>query len=289
MGRDGDGNSFGVEVGMRIRNVDYHVVETNQESGRGTLLLLHGFTGSHATYDAILPMFAADFHCVTVDLLGHGNTDAPLDSARYGMEEQAADLIALLDGLGVREASVLGYSMGGRLALGLATLYPDRIRTLVLQSASPGLESEEAREARILKDNALADKIRTRGVADFVADWEQLPLFATQRSISEDAQDKVRAERLNQRAHGLAGSLDGMGTGAQPSLWEALPELQIPTLLLAGQEDQKFCGIALEMKTVLPDAKYITFSNAGHTIHIEQPEAFGCAVRNWLRIRGGTE
>lgn len=275
---------------MRIRGVDYHVVETNAGGGsRGTLLLLHGFTGSHATYDTVLPILSADWYCVTVDLLGHGETDAPLDASRYEMEEQAADLIAILDQLTVQRASVLGYSMGGRLALGLATLYPDRIQTLVLQSASPGLASEQERTARMLKDTALADKIRTQGVADFVADWEQLPLFATQRYLSENVQDKVRAERLNQCAQGLAGSLGGMGTGAQPSFWEELPALQMPTLLLAGQEDQKFCGIALEMKTALPDAKYITFSNAGHTIHIEQPEAFGYAVRNWLRIRGGTK
>ncbi|MBC1459299.1 2-succinyl-6-hydroxy-2,4-cyclohexadiene-1-carboxylate synthase [Listeria newyorkensis] len=273
---------------MRIRGVDYHVVETNAGALRGTLLLLHGFTGSHATYDAILPILAADWHCVTVDLLGHGETDAPLDVTRYEMEEQAADLMAILDQVGAQKASVLGYSMGGRLALGLATLYPERIQTLVLQSASPGLESEQEREARILKDTALADKIKKQGVVDFVADWEKLPLFATQRYLSENVQDKVRAERLNQRAQGLAGSLGGMGTGAQPSFWEELPALHMPTLLLAGQEDQKFCGIAVAMKTALPDAKYITFSNAGHTIHIEQPEAFGYAVRNWLRIRGGT-
>ncbi|KGL46580.1 2-succinyl-6-hydroxy-2,4-cyclohexadiene-1-carboxylate synthase [Listeria newyorkensis] len=273
---------------MRIRGVDYHVVETNAGALRGTLLLLHGFTGSHATYDAILPILAADWHCVTVDLLGHGETDAPLDVTRYGMEEQAADLMAILDQVGAQKASVLGYSMGGRLALGLATLYPERIQTLVLQSASPGLELEQEREARILKDTALADKIKKQGVADFVVDWEKLPLFATQRYLSENVQDKIRAERLNQRAQGLAGSLGGMGTGAQPSFWEELPALHMPMLLLAGQEDQKFCGIAVAMKMALPDAKYITFSNAGHTIHIEQPEAFGYAVRNWLRIRGGT-
>ncbi|MBC6315586.1 2-succinyl-6-hydroxy-2,4-cyclohexadiene-1-carboxylate synthase [Listeria grandensis] len=275
---------------MRIRDVEYHVVETNRDaSSRGTLLLLHGFTGSHATYDAVLPMLSADWHCVIVDLLGHGATDAPLDTSRYSMESQVADLIAILDGIGAEKASVLGYSMGGRLALGLATFYPNRIQTLVLQSASPGLESEEARALRVLKDAELAQKIAEQGVANFVTDWEKLPLFATQQHLSEAMQRKIRAERLNQRAHGLAGSLNGMGTGAQPSLWEDLPMLQVPTLLLAGQKDPKFCGIALEMKTALPDAKYITFSNAGHTIHIEQPESFGYAVRNWLRIRGGTK
>lgn len=275
---------------MRIRDVEYHVVETNRAlMGRGTLLLLHGFTGSHATYDGVLPMLATDWHCVTVDLLGHGKTDAPQDAARYAMREQTADLIAILDGLGVTEAMVLGYSMGGRLALGLAVEYPNRVRTLVLQSASPGLENAQDRQLRAARDAELATRIETDGVADFVAGWERLPLFATQASIPETQQAKIREERLNQRASGLAGSLQGMGTGVQPSFWEDLPSLAIPTLLLAGHEDQKFCGIARDMKDALPDAKYITFSNAGHTIHLEQPECFGYAVRNWLRIRGGTK
>ncbi|MBC1434301.1 2-succinyl-6-hydroxy-2,4-cyclohexadiene-1-carboxylate synthase [Listeria rocourtiae] len=273
---------------MQIRGVDYHVVETKAKSNtRATLLLLHGFTGSHATYDTILPILAQDWHCVTVDLLGHSKTDSPENLERYRLEEQAADLIAILDQLGVQRASVLGYSMGGRLALGLATLYTERISALMLQSASPGLASRQEREARILKDMTLADKIKTQGVASFVAEWERLPLFATQLKLSQSVQEKVRAERMNQRMIGLVGSLGGMGTGAQPSFWGELPNLRIPTLLLAGQEDQKFCGIALAMKKALPDAKYITFSNAGHTIHVEQPEAFGYAVRNWLRIRGG--
>ncbi|MEZ4716454.1 MAG: alpha/beta fold hydrolase [Caldilineaceae bacterium] len=88
------------------------------------MLLLHGFTGSHANWQDVLPTLAADHRVIAVDLLGHGQTDAPDDPARYAMPHAAADLAALMTALSTEEFHLLGYSMGGRLALFTALAYP---------------------------------------------------------------------------------------------------------------------------------------------------------------------
>ena len=122
------------------------------------LLLLHGFTGSAATWTSHLDAWDG-FTTVAVDLLGHGDSDCPPDPRRYRMERCVEDMTALLDELAIGQAAVLGYSMGGRIALHLALHAPDRLWALVLESASPGIEDAKEREKRVRADAALAESI----------------------------------------------------------------------------------------------------------------------------------
>jgi 2-succinyl-6-hydroxy-2,4-cyclohexadiene-1-carboxylate synthase len=251
-----------------------------RRSGSGDpLLMLHGFTGSGRIWDGF--QFPG-FQTVAVDLLGHGDTDAPADPARYRIERAAADLADMLN----ESAFVLGYSMGGRLALYFALHYPDRVRGLILESASPGLQSEQERDARAASDFALADSIERDGVAAFVDQWERLPLFATQ---TRDQCAMLRPIRLAQRPHGLANSLRGMGTGVQPSLWGRLHAIAIPILILTGSLDAKYCTIGERMASLLPRAQQVIISDGGHTPHLEQRDAFGAAVQSFLRGAKGNE
>lgn len=244
-------------------------------AGEGApLLLLHGFTGSGRSWDEA---DGAYVRLIAPDLLGHGATDAPPDPARYRMDAAAADVAALLPDEPVH---VLGYSMGGRLALYFALHYPSRVRSLVLESAAPGIEDESERAARRAADEALAAQIERDGVAAFIEKWERLPLFAAQTEGQRAAQ---RAIRLAQRAHGLANSLRGMGTGIQPSLWGELRRLHTPTLLISGGGDAKFTRITMQIAAAAPKAAYVIIDGAGHTPHIEQPEAFYAAVGSFLR------
>lgn len=261
---------------MQINGVDYHV-ETH---GSGDpLLLLHGFSGSGANWAGQVEAFAPHFTVITVDLPGHGQTDSPADSSRYTFEFAAADLIAILDSLGFASVHLLGYSMGGRLALYTALTYPMRINRLVLESASPGLKTAAEREARTASDEALARRIETEGISAFADYWTSLPLFATQ---PPEVRQRLHGQRLHNNPLGLANSLRGMGTGAQPSLWERLGELSMPTLLLCGALDTKFAAINAEMHALIPQSKLVTVSGAGHTIHAEQPAYFAAEVLRFL-------
>lgn len=269
-------NGAGVLV---INRVGYHV----KVVGDGEpLLLLHGFTGSSDNWLPFFSELSEHFRLIAPDLLGHGRTDAPADARRYSMEAAAADLEALLLKLDAVPAYVLGYSMGGRLALYLAVTRPHLVRTLLLESASPGLETDAERQQRQESDCELADWIEANGIRAFVERWEGIPLFASQRRLAAEVQAALRAQRLKNRPHGLANSLRGMGTGVQPSLWQRLAELEMPTLLLAGALDEKFLAVNRRMAAAMPVATLQVIADAGHTIHLERPDEFIAAITKFL-------
>lgn len=253
------------------------------EPGRPAVVLLHGFTGSSASWAQIAPRLAqAGYRVWAPDLLGHGAGDAPADPARYAMAQAAADLAALFriwqgeagEQAGEKPLHLLGYSMGGRLALYLALHHPQWVQTLVLESASPGLDDPAQRAARRAQDEALAQRILERGISAFVDEWERLPLWASQARLPEEVRRSLRRQRLANRPLGLANSLRGMGTGVQPSLWPHLGELTCPVLLVVGAEDAKFVAINRRMARLIPQARLVVVPQAGHTVHLEQPAAF---------------
>jgi 2-succinyl-6-hydroxy-2,4-cyclohexadiene-1-carboxylate synthase len=260
---------------MHLNGVAYDVQMAGDKTGNApTLLLLHGFSGAADSWDAhIAALVAAGCYVVALDLLGHGRTAAPPDPARYAMRHAAADLHALLMQLNTR-ATVVGYSMGGRLALGLACYHPLAVTRLVLESASPGLASADERAARMAADEALAARIEAHGVPAFVDFWEQQPIFATHTAAQRAA---LRPVRSRHSAAGLAASLRGLGTGAQPSLWPQLPHLPMPVHLISGALDAKFTAINAQMAAQIPRVAHTQLA-AGHTPHLERPAEWLAAV-----------
>jgi 2-succinyl-6-hydroxy-2,4-cyclohexadiene-1-carboxylate synthase len=247
------------------------------------LVLLHGFTGSGAQWAPQIAVFAAHFRTVAVDLLGHGGSDAPTDPERYRLERCVADLAALLDTLGIQRACWLGYSMGARVALAWALTYPERVNALALEGVSPGIEDPVERRQRIVHDEARATQIEREGIEAFVDAWMRQPLFASQARLGPAALAAARAARCANSAVGLANSLRGMGTGAQPSLWPRLSGLTVPTLLAVGDEDTKFRGIAENMIHRMPDATLAIIPEAGHAAHLENARVFTARVLDFLQ------
>jgi 2-succinyl-6-hydroxy-2,4-cyclohexadiene-1-carboxylate synthase len=266
-----------------MTRVAVHGVHLNIEiQGTGpALLLLHGFTGSSATWTPHLTTWKG-WTTIAVDLLGHGHSDCPADANRYRMEYCVDDLIALQEHLGIRQAAVLGYSMGGRVAMHLALHAPERLWGLILESASPGILDEAERAARVQSDTMLAASIERNGLEAFVDHWQSLPLFATQSRLPETVRAALRHQRLTNNPQGLANSLRGMGTGMQKPVLQQLGELHIPVLLLVGALDTKYCMLARQMADVLPCHQLQIVPQAGHTVHLEQPGAFAHTVQEFL-------
>ena len=247
-----------------------------------SLLLLHGFSGACATWHAVANALADRWRVIMIDCLGHGQSDAPPKVERYRMASLAADIIDLLDQLAIERTHLLGYSMGGRLALCVALRYPERLRSLILESASPGLADASERAERRRRDLALADRIEGKGIPAFVDYWERMPLWASQSKLPADIIMAQRKQRLRNNAVGLANSLRGLGTGAQPNLWPALPALQLPALLLAGAADHKFRRINEAMAARMPRAQLRLIPAAGHNTHLENAPAFCHEVSSFL-------
>ena len=235
------------------------------------LVLLHGFTGSARSWGPLAELLASQFTTLAVDIVGHGGSDKPAELTRYGIGHAASDVVAAVTALGFARASWLGYSMGGRLALYIAATQLAAVDRLVVVGGSPGLAQPEEREARVAADEALADRIEREGVPAFVDYWESLPLFASQQGLPIGMRQAIRRGRLANEARGLANSLRGMGTGAQPSLHQALAGIAAPALLVAGADDLKFAAIAEEMAAEMRCARRLLVAGAGHAAHIEKP------------------
>jgi len=243
------------------------------------LVLLHGFTGSKKTWEECIKTWEKYFKVIALDLPGHGETDT--ESART-ISEFCSDLQDILKMLKIDKAHLLGYSMGGRIALSFAIHYPESVHTLILESASPGLKTNAERLKRVENDTNLAEQIMEKGIIHFTDYWENIPLFETQKQLTASVRDKIRQERLSQSPEGLAGSLVNMGTGKQPSFWKRLHELEMPVLLVVGELDRKFIDINQEMQQEIEEVQLKTCEEAGHCIHVEQPEKFVKIVMEFI-------
>ena len=253
-----------------------------ERTGAGApLLLLHGFTGSTRTWDRFREAWPG-VEMIAVDLIGHGQSDAPGNAARYRTAQASADLSALLDTLALPSAIVLGYSLGGRIALRWALAQPQRVRALILESASPGIADDADRAQRRSSDEALADRIERDGVERFVEYWESLPLWASQARLPQAERAALRAQRLQNRALGLANSLRGMGASVDAPVLADLDRLTAPVLLVAGALDSAYCAHAKAMAARLPNATVSVVPDAGHAVHLERPEEFASAVGAFL-------
>lgn len=242
-------------------------------------MLLHGFTQTGASWQAIGERFSDRFDTLTPDLPGHGRSS----SLRLDLPGAAR---WLADGAG--RATYVGYSMGGRLALHLAVANPAVVERLVLVSTTAGIIDDGERAQRHAADEELASELERDGVASFVERWLALPLFANLRALQSAKTPDGTADRADVAARlvntvdGLASSLRLAGTGAQDSLWTHLPALTMRTLIVAGALDAKFVAIAGRMHELIPNSELAIVPGAGHVVHLERPDRFVATLREWL-------
>jgi 2-succinyl-6-hydroxy-2,4-cyclohexadiene-1-carboxylate synthase len=235
------------------------------------VVLVHGFTQTAGCWGPVAPALARRHRVLAVDAPGHG--DGGSAGLRCGFEEAAAQLLVTGG-----PATYLGYSMGGRLCLRAAVDRPHLVRRLVLVSATAGLADAGERADRRAADERLAQRLEAIGVDRFLEEWLALPLFA---GLSRA--DACLEERRRNQPEGLASSLRLAGTGAQEPLWDRLARLTMPVLLLAGAQDGKFVDLAQRLAAGIgPRATVAVIPGAGHTAHLEAPDAFLDVLLPWL-------
>jgi len=237
------------------------------------VLFLHGFAADASCWRPASEALDRRRRVLAVDLPGHGEERA-VTSTDCTSERAVERLASIMEFLGVSQTTLVGYSMGGRLALAFALAHPQRVDALVLVSASAGLQDPSLRASRVRDDESLATMIETEGIEAFVESWQRLPLFGGLERGPAERRKAVRRMRLRCSPRGLAASLRGMGTGAQPYFGERLGELQMPALLMAGARDRKFVETAEWMHERIAGSHLAVVENAGHVVHVEQPERF---------------
>lgn len=239
-----------------------------------SVVFLHGFSGTrHAWDETIAALPPERYTPLALDLPGHGEqVDAPrpigFDGCVAGVLDRSPDRFALV-----------GYSMGGRVALHIALAAPERVSALVLISSTAGIEDHAERAKRRETDRQLADEIAAGSIEDFAARWGSQAMFASDPS---EVSAKARADQLRNRSDGVAAALTGIGTGEMWPLWQRLAELTMPVAVVAGERDVKFCELGRRMVSLLPDAD-LRIVPGGHRLPYERPDAILAALAGVVR------
>ena len=243
----------------------------NSASSRGTLAL-HGFTGSGEDFARLATSLGGPF--AAVDFVGHGGSDSPESTEPYSMKFAVGVVFEVVRVLGWDSVDVIGYSMGGRVAVSLFSQSPIWLNSLTVVVSHAGIADEVKRRQRVKQDNRLADRILKIGVANFSDEWEQVPVLLSQSNISEPALKGLRARRRENVALGLANSLRCMGAGAMAPVWGDLGHCEAPAIFVTGSQDEKFSSLAALLAGAVQSGSHVVFGGVGHTAHLESPDEF---------------
>ncbi len=241
--------------------------------GPGTAtVLLHGFTGSAASFDALAARCPGPV--CALHLPGH-HADAPLPASFAAGVEWVCETLSRS---GIDGARLVGYSLGARVALAAAVAHPAMWHSLALISGHPGLEDDDARRARRAADRRWIDILRGAGIASFVDAWQALPLWHSQERLPATARAAQRGHRLAHDPAGLAGSLETMGLAQMPALGRHLGGFRMPVSLIVGGLDEKFLGIARSLARRYRQLTFEVVENAGHNVVLEAPDALAALI-----------
>lgn len=239
----------------------------------GAWVLLHGYTGSPAVWDDIVAALDPQAPVLRPALVGHG----PDTGTASDFVAEVDRLAGLVRGAGLDGSHLCGYSLGGRLALGLLVRHPTLWARATLIGAHPGLPEDAGvagaeRAERAANDERWA-QLAEHDLAEFLARWSAQPLFATQRALPAPVRAVQERQRARHDGAALAGALRALSLARMPDWQPALPAIAQPVHLMAGVLDAKFAELAQRMAIRIPRATVGIVAGAGHNVVLERPDA----------------
>ena len=242
------------------------------------ILFLHGFMGSRHDWAPLLEHLGPSVEAIAIDLPGHGDNLALPILTPIDIPWMALSVLSILDAHTSEKVHLVGYSMGGRIALHLALHHPERFHSLVMESASPGLSHPQDRRERITADRRRAREIQEDFPA-FLQSWYELPLFGSLSS------HPAFPEMLQRRHHPdptiLARIIEDMSPGLQPDLTPHLKKLSLPSLWLAGAEDEKYAALMPRCAASCPEGSSKIIAHAGHNLHLQAPNELATLIQSF--------
>jgi pimeloyl-ACP methyl ester carboxylesterase len=255
-----------------------------EETGTGEpLLFIHEFAGDHRSWEPQVRFFSRVYRCVTYAARGYLPSDVPTDPAAYSQKRAVADAIAVLDGLGLGQANVVGLSMGGFAALHLVLAHPERITSAVVAGAGYGAQPERA-EAFRAESMITAAAFAAEGAAKVAERYAIGPARVQFQNKNPRGWAEFAAALAAHSSLGSALTMRGV-QAARPSLYELTAELaqvRIPVLLLVGDEDEGCLEPALMLKRTIPTSGLAVLPRTGHTANLEEPDVFNRVVDDFL-------
>ena len=254
------------------------------DSQKPALVLLHGFSQSSETWRECAPLLTKHRSVFALDAIGHGESHKPADATWYRAQEMHEVLDSFLDTMDQDSCDLLGYSMGGRIALGYACKKPQRLTSLILESTGLGCISACESQAIRTRNEKMACLLEKEGIEAFVEAWEKLPVFAPEKHLPRAVQKQLHTERLANKPQALAHSLRESGQQVMPDYRDAIAALSIPILYIAGTRDIKYADLArdLQKKHGVDATIYTAFFESGHNVHLELPHPYCKRVNEFL-------
>jgi 2-succinyl-6-hydroxy-2,4-cyclohexadiene-1-carboxylate synthase len=244
-------------------------------------VLLHGFTGSPRSWQRVARLLPRDAVMFRPALLGHDGP-GPSSVGPGGFAAEIERLALLIRSAGLETAHLAGYSLGGRLALGLLLAHPELFSSATLIGAHPGLESPAERAERARSDARWRQLLEDDGIETFVDAWERQPLFASQQALPGDLLAEQRRERLAHDPRGLARALALLGLSQMPAYGSELARIRVPVELVTGALDARFTDLAAGMRRQLGDARASVVPGTGHNVVLERPAVVADALRRGM-------
>lgn len=240
-----------------------------------THVLLHGFTGAPGSWSDVLLRMPVRGRVLAPWLAGHGPQPVIVDDFEQEVARLCARVAAEADD---GSAHLVGYSMGGRVALGMLAARPELFARATLIGARPGLSDPAERDARMEWERQWLELLELDGIDAFVEAWEALPMWASQQQVADDRLEAQARTRRSHTAHGLAAALRALGLAAMPDLGPSLERLDLPVDVMVGERDTKFADFADRMLLRLPRGRRLTIAGAGHNLLLERPDAVADAL-----------
>ena len=233
--------------------------------GSGPVLLLtHGYSSTSEMWHGQIEALSKHHQLVLWDMRGHGRSDYPDDPLAYSEALTVADMAALLDQVGAKNAVVGGLSLGGYMSLAFYRAHPDRVCALLIIDTGPGFKKDDARWAWNKRAHETGDRFEREGLGAL-------------KSASRE-----RSGVSHRDASGLARAARGMLTQRDARVIESLPDIKVPSLVVVGADDTPFLAASDYMAAKIPGAAKVVIPGGGHAVNIDQPQAFIDAVLPFL-------
>lgn len=269
---------------MAFVTTDDGVKLAYEETGSGTpVMFVHEFAGDMASWEPQLRSFGRRYRAIAYNARGYPPSDVPESPAGYSQDRARLDILAVLDGLGIDKAHIVGLSMGGFATLHFGLHHADRALSITVAGCGYGAEPDKREQFKV-EANATADLIQSAGMEAFADTYSLGPTRVQFQNKNPRGWQEFRDQLAAHSALGSANTMRGV-QAERPSLFDlkdAMARIAVPTLVLTGDEDWPCLAPGLMMKETIPSAALVVMANCGHTINIEEPDAFNAIVGDFV-------
>jgi 2-succinyl-6-hydroxy-2,4-cyclohexadiene-1-carboxylate synthase len=255
---------------------------TSGNTDKPALVFLHGFLGCARDWSAIISQLSADYYCLAIDLPGHGKSVITQNDTRLHLQDTAIHLNSEIRKRNLIKPVLIGYSMGGRMALHMLTDSDIYWQAAILESTSPGIEDPIDKKERLKNDFQIADRLEKEDLNEFLQYWYSQPLFSDFRNMK--GFEKILERRLSNDPVQMARALRAFSAGLQESFWNRLKIFNIPVLMISGANDKKYSAIINRIAADSSTIRSKMIPDCGHVVHAEQPQIFCATVLEFLRV-----